>query len=101
MFYIGQRVKLVRPYWKEFYGYTGTIVGFGFWPKGMDHPNGGRLVADSNCIVDFDAWDDVCHSHTDRLEPIQKPPQPVIETTHWDDMPCDRSGKYREKETVT
>lgn len=105
MFYIGQRVKLVKPFDPKYYGLEGTIADFYCFPKGTMMGDGRPLLYDCNCGViwdrDIGSERPIACQHTNQLEPIQKPPATAFEASHWDDMPCDRLGKYREKETVT
>jgi hypothetical protein len=67
-FFVGQRVRLVRPRHPCYQGLEGRIRAMGFWPKGtptMSTPT----IGDCDCVVD---WEDQQASlcHTDRLEPI-------------------------------
>lgn len=76
-FYVGQRVRLARPFFAKNAGLTGIVVEL--WSRELPDAAGGFL----NCSVD---WDDGRKSireldwpcsgratHTDRLEPLTPP----------------------------
>jgi len=72
-FRVGQRVKLVRPCFKENYGNTGTII-----KQFPDRPVGfGYLI---NCDVRWDALRPgyLSFTHTSQLEPIVDDGRQVI-----------------------
>lgn len=70
-FYVGQRVRLVRPTRGE-YGQTGTIVDFLCVPAGTLTRDFIETSIDCDCLVYWDDYSDgipACQ-HTSQLEPI-------------------------------
>lgn len=69
-FFVGQRVRLVRPRKPCHQGLEGRIAEMGFWPKGSparDSCTG--TICDADCVVNFDR-DGLMYCNTHRLEPI-------------------------------
>lgn len=74
-FFVGQRVRLVKPAYLQNYGITGVIELFENWPAGTLCTDGKPLVGDADCEV---RWDDnsISAQHTSELEPILPQHQP-------------------------
>lgn len=68
-FFVGQRVRLVKPTNPKNYGIEGRIHKFKNLEKGTIMRYGESLGIYSNCLVDY-VVKGICADHTDRLEPI-------------------------------
>ena len=68
-FYVGQRVRLVKPFNPDSYGLTGTIKFFRHTPKGTLCMNGVTPI-DGDCVVLYDGKSRPSLEHTSRIEPI-------------------------------
>lgn len=84
-FFVGQRVKLARPYQPRNLGKCGRI--FELWPYAVESSSEGEWV---NCSVHWDSGEsdggfdapDGDATHTDQLEPILDEHQPAELTVH-------------------
>jgi len=75
-FYVGQRVKLVRPLHPRNMNETGTVADFQCFAKGT---LGRRRIAPIDCNIGI-RWDGdgvIYSQHTEQLEPLTPPHQPA------------------------
>lgn len=70
-FFVGQRVRLVRPFFPENAGCTGTIMEFS--DSDSIHLYRRFRGVSINCLVRFDGEYKSYGQHTDQLEPLAPP----------------------------
>lgn len=68
-FFVGQRVRLARPFYPRNFGIVGRVLEFSNFPAGTRFLDG-RIFTDCDCRVVWDGDDLPCAQHTSQLEPI-------------------------------